>query len=280
MTFEPALQQMAQNNSDVFGPTSFQQYVLTNGMGNAPTAPSISVDNLSRLAPALRNANVMVFRLGQEERTRNTKFALARVKGGWSDYFLLDEEIFGSTAPEVFIPSGSARDLFVFQLLPTLTETSLVNLALASGLLGTALRLDEPDRPIIPATGQTVFSFKFQPHPSIETIWNHDRGQVEIDALFTAKRQGKETLFLVEAKSSSDISSLAKHKLVYPLLALRQHIPSYFDIVPVYLRVLHVGKSLHFLVSECAIETKPVMSLASLLPVGTPRKLVLQGFES
>lgn len=166
---------------------------------------------------------------------------------------------------------GKARNLDV-----TVGEFPSAGVATAAP----AARADEPDRPIIPATGQTVFSFKFQPHPSIETIWNHDRGQVEIDALFTAKRQGKETLFLVEAKSSSDISSLAKHKLVYPLLALRQHIPSYFDIVPVYLRVLHVGKSLHFLVSECAIETKPVMSLASLLPVGTPRKLVLQGFES
>ena len=280
MAFERALQLMAESSSDVFGPISFQRYLTESNISHAQTAPSISVDSLAGLAPELREAGVMVFRLGQETGARTTKFALARSKNGWKDYFLLDNEIFAAVGPEVFIPSGSARDLYVFQLLPALTETSLVNLALASGVLGTALQLDEPDRPIIPATGQTVFSFKFRPHPSIDTVWDHDRGQVEIDALFTARRKGKETLFLVEAKTGNELSTLAKHKLVYPLLALCGHIPSYFDIVPVYLRVLHIGNSLHFLVCECAIERKSIMSLASLSAIGNSRRLVLQGFES
>lgn len=278
MVFERALESMAASKSDVFGPISFQKYLAGSNIARRNTAQIISVDTLARLAPELRKADVMVFRLGQGHGESTTKFALARHKNGWSDYFLIDAEIFGPAKSEIFIPSGSARDLYVFQLLPTLTETSLVNLALASGLLGTALQLDEPNRPIIPATGQTVFSFKFQPHSSIETVWSHDRGQVQIDALFTAKRNGKETLFLVEAKTGDELSTLGKHKLVYPPLALCEHIPSYFEIVPIYLRVLHVKNSLHFLICECSIERRSVMSLASLVPAGNPRRLVLQGF--
>jgi len=151
-------------------------------------------------------------------------------------------------------------------------------LALVSGLLGTALNLDDPDRPIVPATGQSNFSFSLQPHASIDVKWKHDHGQVEIDALFTARRQGRETLFLVEAKTSGAFGTLAKHKLVYPLLALHNHVPNYLKIVPVYLRVIKIANSLHFLVSECALDFSVRPAVSSLVSLGQTKRLVLQGY--
>ena len=126
----------------------------------------------------------MVFRLGAAEGEQNTQFALARHVNGWEDYFLLDDVVFSSAGAEVFIPSVSMKELFAFQLLPALTESSYVNLALASGLLAHALRLDDERSAHVPATGQSTFSFQVHPHAAHAVRWNHRRGQVEIDALF------------------------------------------------------------------------------------------------
>jgi hypothetical protein len=274
--FEAALNLMQKTGADVFGPRPFQPYLKEYPGTLRDTAQSISVDRFERLSPKLREAGVMVFRLGQVEGQNYSKFALARHKNGWDDYFFFDDKLFSSIKPEMFIPTVPVSDLYVFQLLPTLTETSLVNLALVSGLLGTALQFDDPYRPIVPATGQSTFSFEVRPNSSIDATWGHDRGQVEIDALFTARRRGKDTLFLVEAKNSKGLGTLAKHKLVYPMLALRGHVPSFFELVPVYLRIIHDNNLLHFLVCECSFES---VFLDKLVPASMPRRLVLQGFS-
>lgn len=52
----------------------------------------------------------------------------------------------------------------------------------------------------------------------------HYKGQVEIDALFVGRRNRQETLFVIEAKTSNNFQSLAKHKLVYPVLALSSNV--------------------------------------------------------
>jgi len=200
--FEIALREMDSIGLPTFGPISFQFYIAKNALEPARTWQAISVDQRERLAPELQAAQTMVFRLGAPSGARYTHFALAKCHGGWSDYFLEDTQ------------------LFAFQLLPALTETSLVNLAVASGLLHHALDLDEPQTTIIPATGQSTFSFHFRPHPAYGICWTHDRGQVEMDALFVARRSGAEALFVVEAKSGRTFSNIAKHKLVYPCLAL------------------------------------------------------------
>ena len=96
----------------------------------------------------------MVFRLGQPKGSRTTHFALAKVVNDWSDYFLIDQAVFEAVDSQVFLPSASVRSLFAFQLLPTLTETSLINLALASELLPKALGIAPSKEQIIPATGQ------------------------------------------------------------------------------------------------------------------------------
>jgi len=266
---------MTDSNSDTYGPISFQKYVAENCHREVRTAPCISVDSLNRLPSELLDSGVMVFRLGTTGGARHTSFALARTQNGWRDYFLLDEELFSSTPPEIFIPTVPARHLIAFQLLPKLTETSFVNLGLASGLLGTALGLDEPATPIIPATGQSTFTFDFCPHPTIGTTWRHNAGQVEIDAIFIARRNGKEVLFVVEAKTSQRLGTLAKHKLAYPVFSLRTKATQYLEIVPVYVRILKVQNALHFFICEMQIAANVPPDLSSLAPRSQAKQLVM-----
>ena len=155
--------------------------------------------------------------------------------------------MFADARPELFIPPVSMRQLFAFTLLPKFTETSLVNLAIASGLLSHALGLDDATLPSAPATGQGTYSFTFSPHAELGVTWLHSKGQVEIDAAIIAKRRGEETLFVVEAKVGDDFDSLAKHKLLYPALALRGGVPEYMPLVPVYIRVLRTDGRAPFL---------------------------------
>jgi hypothetical protein len=279
MIFQHAISVMNSDNSDVFPPTSFQSYLQQQGLDKVNTAQAISVDRLDHLAPELKAAGVMVFRLGQAPEARNTKFALARQKSGWSDYFLQDEDLYRGIGEKTFHPILPAASLSVFRLLPKPTETSFVNLAVASGLLGGALGIDDPDKHIIAGTGHSTFDLKLQPHPLINAIWEHDRGQVEIDALFCANRNGRQTLFIVEAKTSQKLGSLGKHKLAYPLLALRKHIPDDIDIVPVYLRIIRKRSLLHFYFCECTIP-KGDISVASLIPTTNRQVLLLEGFGS
>jgi len=270
---------MESGGSPTFGPVSFQAYIAQHGLEPARTWQALSIDSQERLAPELKVARTMIFRLGAPSGTRHTHFALAKCRDGWSDYFLEDTYLFADCQPEVFIPPVSLRQLFAFQLLPALTETSLVNLAVASGLLHYALDLDEPQTIIIPATGQSTFSFHFRPHPAYGVCWTHDRGQVEMDALFVARRHGAEALFVVEAKSGTAFSNIAKHKLVYPCLALQTHVPQYLAVIPVYLRVRRVDDGLHFYVCECKLPTDHdrVVSLANLSKKMV-RHVVLVGF--
>src|SRR5262249_55487139 len=139
--------------------------------------------------------------------------------------FFIDDKIFDGLELRPFIPMVPYSTLYTFMLLPTFTETSVVNLALASGLLAYALGIDPQFVPSAPATGQGVFSFFVKPHSQLDATWNHQRGQVEIDALFVGRRLSKDTLFVIEAKCSDKFGSFAKHKLYYALAALRERLP-------------------------------------------------------
>lgn len=277
MVFNSAINEMEQSRSEYFGPISFQSYLDKYGLPVANTAPVISVDALSKLPPELRQRNLMVFRLGRDVRSRNTCFALARSKSAYQDFFLDDELLAANICPELFIPLCAYRDLFPFQLLPALTEASLVNLALASGLLGCALNLDSHAQSIIPATGQSTFSFDVRPHEDSEISWRHEKGQVEIDAMFVARRAGREVMFVVEAKVSDKFDSLAKHKLVYPVLAVQPHVPASLPIVPVYLRIVRSSGLLNFYVTECCMSTNG--SLEGFGSAGDTKWFHLSGFN-
>ena len=78
--FRPALAVMETSRAPTFGPRSFQGYLVENGLLAQNTWQHISVDNLRRLAPELREANTMVFRLGSPEGEKHTHFGLWRMR--------------------------------------------------------------------------------------------------------------------------------------------------------------------------------------------------------
>ena len=66
-----------------------------------------------------------------------------------------------------------------------------------------------------------------------------------------ARRQGQEC-FVIEAKIGVGDRSLAKQKLLYPVLGLRDLAPDWLVVVPVYLRVIEDGSGNYiFNVAEC-----------------------------
>ena len=272
-TFLPAIEVMNRENMGCYGPVSFRDYLRQHSLPYKDTAIAISVDSRRKLSKDLVDSNVMVFRLGNHPGTNHTAFALARTREGWNDFFLEDEHLFSSTEIRSFDASRCNQDLAAFRFLPRLTEPSLVNLALASGLLGEALELDEAGSPIVPATGQSTYTFDVRPFADGPS-WTHRQGQVEIDSLFFATRNRKQVVFAVEAKRSDAFDSLAKHKLVYPYLALRNSLPSSMQIVPVYLRAVRNGDSWNFFVCECGFEDSAKFSLSGL--TGTGRRSALQ----
>lgn len=273
--FGAALAEMTNQSQLTYGPRSFKQYLKDNNQPDRRTWKKLSIDSPRRLPPELKGAHTMVFRLGARGDDNNTHFALARCQTDWRDYFLLDSDIAEQATPELFIPSASMRRLFAFQLLPKMTESSLVNLALASGMMEHALGLEHQDGVSIPATAQARFTFAVRPHALLDACWDHTRGQVEIDALFLARRQGVENLFIVEAKSDTS-DGLAKHKLVYPYAALRTEIPSYMEIVPVYLRSYSEEDGRHFVITECEMTQSNGIPNVSGLTASTVRHLVLR----
>jgi hypothetical protein len=257
--FDVALQAMNADRSATYGPEGFREYVGQHGIQAKDRTPAyISIDRPMALQPELRAARVMVFRLGQGT------FALARftTQAGWGEYFLDDSALFGGLQPRAFIPSVSYRQLFAFTLLPNFTETSLVNLAVASGLLQEALGLDEATLlPFAPGTGQGTYSFDVRPNLVDGVTWPHEDGQVEIDGVFVGRRGREECVFVLESKSGP-LEFLAKHKLVYPVLALRGQIPAYFRVIPVYIRGFVRGGEAHFYVAECRFGGEPNAPLA------------------
>lgn len=255
--FDPAIAALAKDGARFSQPESFQGYCERNQISAQRTAQMISVDSLSRLSPELKAAGMMVFRLGKDRSEGTTRFGLASNVGGWKDYFIDDRDVFDPSRCPItpFVPEVSNRTLFSFRLLPEFTETSFVNLAIASGALSFALGLESKGENSVPATGQSVFTFKFRPHRQLDTVWDHIQGQVEIDAVFVAHRGGTPIVIVLEAKSGG-LDTLAKHKLAYPVLAVRPNVPSYMDIVPVYLRAYRHGNECHFLVAECSFGPK------------------------
>jgi len=272
-TFEPALRGLADRS--VFGPVGFREYLSEYELSGKETAPSISIDSFEKLPRELRLAEAMVLRLGSRQESRGTVFAVARNVGHLEEFFLVHDNVFGDCDAAPFLPIASWRDLYAFQVLRKLTESSLVNLAIASGLLGHALDLDEDTVGLVPATGQSTFTFEFQPHSRVRHTLLHQNGQVEIDALFVGKRNRKDCLFVVEAKSG-DVKSIAKHKLVYPVLSVAKHVPTGMSIVPVYIHITAEADGYHFRVAECKFDDPRTRSpvLSSLTP-STTSHLVL-----
>jgi hypothetical protein len=227
MIFEPAIKALLASGASASVPQGFVAYLKSNGIANKDTASYISVDSLKKLHSELKAADLMVFRLGRLG-IGGTAFGLAKSVSGWSDYFLCDEQLFSGLKTEVFVPTVPYSSLYSFMILPSMTETSLVNLALASGIISYLLGIDNNTIPSVPATGQSIYSFDFKPHSDFPVIWNHFEGQVEMDGVFVCSIGGHPVVVVIESKSGP-FSSLAKHKLFYPVLALRTKVPDYME---------------------------------------------------
>ena len=167
-------------------------------------------------------------------------------------FFLVDEQVFTDT-PDTFIPDRSMRALFPFGLLPKLSETSLLTLAHASGLMAEALGCDDSSIHMIPATGAGTYSFSFTVGGADPHLLEHAGGQVEIDSVCVGVRGGRNHVIVTEAKKGT-FDSIAKHKLAYSVWAVRSNIPDDIPVLPVYLRVVEQEDRLEFNVAECAIE--------------------------
>lgn len=273
--FEPALAELSVSNRSVFGPTSFRDYVTRHAIEASPRTPRyISVDSLADLAPELREAGVTVLRAGSAPDGTGTGFVLVDGPNGVEDFFLRDEACFAGRSINQFSSPIDDERLVSFRLLPNLSETSLVNLALASGVLSEALALDTSGSLTPPATGRSTFTFEFRPHREHPALLEHRNGQVEIDTLFAERRNGERTLFVVEAKTGPR-SSLAKHKLVYPALALAESVPPEIPIVPVYLRCRRTDGAIAFEVAECTLPD-PRESIPGVDELAVERTRVLE----
>lgn len=274
--FDTALAELAGKRLAFWGPKSFRDFLASQGISeNNKTAQYISVDSLEGLHPSLRANNVMVLRLGASEGL-GTQFGLVKAEGRLSDFFLIDSEVFCDTEAETFRPSISEDKLMPFRLLPTMSETGLVNFAFASGLLAHALRLDDEHSVSAQATGASTFTFDVRLHSELDVVIRHKGGQVQIDSLFVGRRQGREIMFVLEAKSNPTHKSLAKHKLVYPLLALVHRVPADMPIVPVYLKVSKAHAGLRFSVAECVFpDTRKTLAGINELRTGHSTRLIV-----
>ena len=278
--FAPALAQLP--SADFFwGPVSFRDYTVKHGFRARQQAPKyISIDHYLGLSAELRRAETMVLRLGDAEGT-GTQFGLARVPGDLGSFFINDME--DDAEAETFLPTTGLDQLFPFLLIGNMAEANLVNLGFASGLFGEALKLDQDCSQPFPARGNGRYTFPVRPHSSLDAIIEHRAGQVETDAMFVARRHGRQTLFVIEAKVGLGTRSIAKHKLVYPVLAVAERVPSDMPIVPVYVRILGSADGLSFCVSEC--EPLPRLTVPAIdeLTVISRRTLrvpnILSGFQ-
>lgn len=256
--FVPALDEMSRTGSLIFGPKSFQRYLIENNFPLRLTAPLVSVDSFELLSPSLRENGVMVLRLGTSPDNRGTQFVLVKTEN-LSSFFLEDSKIFTQKNVEEF-PTKESYTKSLYQVLPALSsERFLINLALTSGLLGLALELESVSSA---ATCQSTFSFNLRLHSSINQIYRHDKGQVEIDSIFLGRKNGRDVIFVIEAKSNKS-KSLAKHKLVYPVLAIVEanEVPSEIQVVPVYVKISTQKDGFYYNIVECELpdpRTSPV----------------------
>ncbi|MFZ5950859.1 MAG: DUF6997 domain-containing protein [Candidatus Rifleibacteriota bacterium] len=280
--FRPIIEKMEREGLSFFPPTLYKQHQADSGIkGERRTQATLSIHSLSSLNKALKAAHLMIFRLGYPKSQRDVYFGLAKsFSPDWSDYFFLDENIFQATKTEIFKPKIAPERLLAFKIVPAATESSIVNLSIASGAMAYALGLDDLDI-VIPGTCQSTFSFSFSPHSQINTIWDHQNGQVEIDGLFIGRRNGKKIIFFIESKTDNS-TNLAKHKIFYPMLSSKHKIPKGMGVSGVYLRGKILLDKVILQICECEYQGdffSPAPHLNLLSPmIDRAKSLEIEGY--
>lgn len=207
-------------SNGIYGLRSFTDYLREVGADPSHHRPAaLSVDTRSQLPDRLAEEDAMVLQLGQAADTPGPRFALVRVPGRLDDFFV-DERAFPADDRETvdYTLDGedtaalgrAARDaLDVHRSLPTHSERGFVHLALSMGLLSRALGLDAPTG-LAPPTVASSFEFAFEPHSDRPTTLRYDSGHLELDALVSARRDGKRVLPAVTANCGGRVA-VAKH---------------------------------------------------------------------
>lgn len=247
--FQPILKSLASTKRDISEPISFLDYVNSHGIKTRGTATHISVQTFSDLDPFLKEQGWMVYRLGSRPNVKGTHFGLIRKNKTWEEHFFLDSISFTNVPSIELKPNWYSDQLLAFTSIPSLTETSYVNLALALQLFEKTLDLEIINQSI-PATGRGNYSFNFTPNSQTpEKKWLHHLGQVEIDSVFIANYLGEKHIVVIEAKTSKKLNSLAKYKLSYPIEAIRKN--QKLPILPIYLRVIESKGMIEFYIGVC-----------------------------
>ena len=272
----PAIEKVLDSQSGIYGPESFRDYITDIGQDprDYRTAAEISIDKKRDLADELKQNDTMVLRLGSAPDGTGTQFVLVRVEERLDDFFINEIEFASDQQTEFDLrPDGQdvnrldqqTRDMLsAYRLLPRFSESSMVNLALSTGLLSRALDLDVEAIGTAPVTVASTFDFRFRPHTAQPTTLRHNNGQVEVDACFVSRRNGERVLVVLEAKTGAR-RSLAKHKLFYPLMGVQSEISdSNLDMIPVYLRAQRTSDGVNYDIYECspfyAKESEPYLS--------------------
>ncbi|WP_394742932.1 DUF6997 domain-containing protein [Natronococcus roseus] len=205
----------------------------------------------------------MVFRLGHAPDGIGTAFALVQVEDQLEDFFIQEQQYptservrldFTQRGQDVGLLNQQARDMLdAYRLLPNFSESSYVNLALSTGLLGRSLGLDGNVIGTAPTTVASSFSFGFRPHSTLTHEFYHNNGQVEVDAIIITRKQGRRTMLVIEAKTGK-ARTLAKHKLFYPYLAVKNLASEDIDeIIPIYMRANTEDDKLTYDIYEGAV---------------------------
>ena len=240
------------NEHHYFGPTEFLQYCKDiNFKPKGTTAQYISLDFYEKLPEELKENEAMVLRMGGGHKTN---LVLLKTDNSLKHVFLDDGSIFSNLEPRTFMPKVEMRELIPYYLMPTRSETTFVNFALSTGVFHKALGLDGNTKITMPATGKSTFSFDVKIHSSIDHVFHHKSGQVEIDGIFLGQKKGEDCLFILEAKNKDSNTTLSKHKLVYPILSIANSVPLDIKIVPVYMKSIEHKEFFEFKIAECFFE--------------------------
>jgi len=264
--FDVALRELKASPTRSFGPESFKGYCQRVGLQRVDTASTISVDFLERLAPELRDAGVMVLRLGAHEAGGGTSFALVRADNLARDFFL-DDAGWDGIEEVSMEPPADPRRFLPLRFFPKASEYSLLAAGLNGGVFSRALNLDDDHHAYLPISGHFTADFDVKIREDLH--FAHRNGQVEVDATFVALRGGKPVLFVIETKRDPPKSGLAKHKLVYPILAMAGRNDPEMAIIPVYCRTWITDTAIHYAVMECHLPDSRTErpALTDLVPV-------------
>jgi len=261
--WQPALDELAATSDRMYGPESFRDYLTGHGYDPLKfrTPSEISIDSKRDLGDTLRDNQTMVLRGGAAPEGTGTQFALVQIEDGLDDFFINEHYYSSEITDSLNLKPGSvdnralsrqARDmLLAFDMLPTYSESSFVHLAMSTGVLSRALRLDVGSIGTAPVTISSAFDFRFLPHSAVGQQISHNRGQVEVDSCFVSRRDGQRVVVVLEAKKGRP-RALAKHKLFYPLMGLRSNAPPGVDeFIPVYLRAEAKNEGIEYNIYEC-----------------------------